>query len=594
MKKIILFFIFLLSTASFSINISITNLSGNPLKEVIVNINKQVKISDSNGKVSFNIKDEILNISLSKEGFYEETLTLKNNPQNITLIMKPLKKSLVTFEFPISEGIIKYREVGAKKYVQLPFLTSKKLITFPYGTYEVVFESKTRKQVTKILNFNSPSEYFFINLEPKKNQFFITTNISKHKNIKFYKNSIEKIKPHKKLTLIILKNSNIVKTIKLDNTFTPTELENGIYDFVIENNITENLIFRGIKIDDNTNKIIVISVPPVHATVKGFIKNNNQFIGGVKIDFIDVNNNSYETISTFAGDFSINLPPQKYRIVLKKPGFVIQESQNLIYDFTIPNEIYNLSLDAEELLSNIQGTIVDKKNNPIPNANISIKNGDYFIELKSDLFGNFETSILPGLLFIKVEKEGYKSFGLVTKLGRFSSISGLEISLDPILANISGTISSSFSPKKNIQLTLRDEKGEVVATSLSNEHGFYEFYDIKVNQKYFISVGTQDYKHYYSKPFLLKEEGITNKNIILQERETRLYLEFLFENKPLSKKEVIINSKIYKTDTNGFILLNLSEGTKSININIKNYNFRKIINLRDINTNPNHLTIEVR
>ena len=80
----------------------------------------------------------------------------------------------------------------------------------------------------------------------------------------------------------------------------------------------------------------------------------------------------------------------------------------------------------------------------------------------------------------------------------------------------------------------------------------------------------------------------------MQERETRLYLEFLFENKPLSKKDVIINNKIYKTDTNGFILLNLSEGTKSININIKNYNFRKIINLRDINTNPNHLTIEVR
>ena len=39
------------------------------LKEAIVNINNQVKISDSNGRVTFDTLEEILNISISKEGY---------------------------------------------------------------------------------------------------------------------------------------------------------------------------------------------------------------------------------------------------------------------------------------------------------------------------------------------------------------------------------------------------------------------------------------------------------------------------------------------------------------------------------------------
>ena len=598
MKKLILFFIVLFSITSYSINISVVTSSGNPIQEVLININNQVKITDTEGSTTFDINDEILNISLSKEGYEEEVMTLRNNNneiQNLTLVMKPLKTTFVTFEFSTSEGIVKYREVGATSYTELPFLGNSKTLNLPFGTYEFIFSSKNHQSSSQILNLKNISEHYFIDLNIKKNQFFLIGNASKHKTIKFYDKNISKITPIHGLNLVIFKDGQITRKIKLENGFVPVELEDGIYDFMIENKSKENTFFRGIEIDSKTSKNIVISVPDILTTVKGVIQNNGQFIGGAKLLFTDVNNNSYETTTTFVGEFSIDLPPQKYKIRLNKPGFVIQESQNLIYDFTVPEKKYTLTLNTVELLSSIEGVTLDNGGNPIPNVNVMIKNGENIINLKSDDFGVFSASILPGLLFIKADKSGYKSFGLVTKLERFSSLSGLKITLKPYLSNISGTIGSSFSPKKNIQLALRNESGEIIANAISNENGYYEFSDININHKYFISVGAQSYKYYYSKPFILGKEDLTNQNIILDGRNIRLYIEFINSSKtPINRKEVLVNGKSYKTDTNGFVLLELPEDTKFLEVKLESYGFQKTINLKNIENDPNLLTIVVK
>jgi len=598
MKKLILFFIILFSISSYSINITAVTSSGKELKEVIVKINHEVKITDNNGIVNFDINDEILNISLSKEGYKEEVLTLKNNEnniQNLTLIMKPIKMTFVTFEFSAPQGVVKYREVGTKSYIELPFLSNSKTLHLPFGTYEFIFSSKKYQSSSQIFNFQNTSEHYFIDLDIKKNQFFLIGNASKYKTIKFYDKNIGKINPIYGLNLIVFKDGQIIRKIKLENGFIPIELEDGVYDFMIENKLKANTFFRGIKIDDKTNKNIVVSVPNISTTVRGVVKNKGQFIGGVKLIFTDVDNNSYETSTTFVGEFSINLPPKKYKITLSKPGFVIKKSQNLIYDFSTPDKHYDLTLDTKELLSSIEGVTLDDSGNPLANVDIMVKNGENIIHLKSNDFGVFSTSILPGLLFIKAEKNGYKSFGLVTKLERFSSLSGLKVTLNPYFSNISGTIGSSFSPKSNIQLALRNESGEIIANTISNENGYYEFSDININNKYFITVGVQSYNYYYSKPFTLGKNDLNNKNIILEDRKIRLYLEFLKNSKtPLSQNEITINDKLYKTDTNGFILLELPEDTQSLEVKVKSYNFHKIINLKNIEKNPNLLTIIVK
>ena len=598
MKKLILFFIIILNITSYSMDITAMTSSGKLLEEVLVKINHQVKITDNNGNVTFDINDEILNISLSKEGYEEEILTLKNNEndiQNLTLIMKPLKTSFVTFEFSTSEGIVKYREVGAKLYTELPFLGSSKTLNLPFGTYEFIFSSKNYQSNSQILNLKNISEHYFIDLDINKNKFFLIGNASKYKTIKFYDKNIGRINPIHGIDLVIFKDGHIVRKVELQNGFIPIELEDGVYDFMIENNSEDNTFFRGIEINDKTSKNIVISVPDILTTVKGVIKNNGQFIGGAKLVFTDVNNNSYETTTTFVGEFSIDLPPQKYKIRLNKPGFIIQESQNLIYDFTVPEKKYTLTLDTEELLSSIEGVTLDNNGEPLPNVNVMIKNGENIINLKSDDFGVFSGSILPGLLFIKAEKDGYKSFGLVTKLERFSSLSGLQVSLKPYLSNISGTVGSSFSPKENIQLALRNESGEIIANAISNENGYYEFPDININHKYFISVGEQSYKYYYSKPFILGKKDLTNQNIILESRDIRLYIEFIRPAKiPISKKEILINGESYQTDTNGFVLLDLPEDSSFLEVEIESYGFHKTINLKNISKNPNLLTIVVK
>lgn len=598
MKKLILLFIVLFSITSYSITITITGEDTTSLKEVIVNINNQVKISDSKGRVTFDTLEEILNISISKEGYKEEVLTLKNSKdeiQNFSLVMKKLNISYVTFEFSVNSGLIEYREVGARRYTKVPFLRGFKSIEFLAGTYEFVFSAKNSKKNKQILNFKDRSEHFFIDIDIPKNKFFILGNVSKNKGIKFYKDNIGKVIPPKDITLVIFQKGKIITKIKLKDTFIPIELDDGIYDFMIEDRFYSDLYFRGIKLNSTVNKNIVISIPSVQATILGVIKNQDQFIGGAKILFTDVDNNSYETMSNFAGEFSINIPPQKYKITLKKPGFILEKNQNLIYNFTAPKEIYNLSLNTEELLSNIEGIVVDNRGIPISNADIMVKNGEKIIHLKSDDFGNFSTSTLPGLLFIKVQKDGYKAFGVVTKLERFSTISGLNISLTPYLSNVSGIVGNSFTPLGSLHLTLRNQEGEVVANTISNPNGYYEFSDIKINNSYFISVGAQSYKYYYSDVFILTKEDLINKNIILENREIQIHLELLNNSKtPVSNQEVIIEGIAYKTDTNGFLLLEFPEDKKNINIEVTSYGYYKQIDLTSMSTNPNQLTLIIK
>ena len=598
MKKLILLFIVLFNITCYSITITMIGEEKSPLKEVIVNINNQVKISDSKGHVTFSIPEEILNISISKEGYKEEVLTLKKSKdevQNLTFVMKKINTSYVTFEFPVNIGLIEYREVGTSRYTKVPFLGSTKSIEFLSGTYEFIFSAKNSKKNKQILNFKDNSEHFFIDIDIPKNRFFILGNISKNKGINFYKNNIGKVTPPKDLTLVVFKNGEIKTKIKLKDTFIPVKLEDGIYDFMIEGRFYSNLYFRGIKINSSVNKNIVISIPSVQTTIRGVIKNNDQFIGGAKILFTDVSNNSYETMSNFAGEFLINLPPQKYKITLKKPGFVLKKNQNLIYDFSAPNKIYDLTLNTRELLSNVEGIVTDDKGIPISNADIMVKNGDNTLYLKSDDFGKFSSSTLPGLLFIKVEKDGYKAFGVVTKLERFSTLSGLKISLTPYLSNISGIVSNSFTPLSDLHLSLRNKQGEVVANTISNQNGYYEFSDIKINNRYFISIGLQSYKYYYSDIFTVTKDDIINKNIILQGRQIRIHLEFLSNSKtPLSNKEVIIEGITYKTDTNGFLLLDLPENKKNIDIKVKSYGYEKQIDLSTMSTNPNQLTLIIK
>lgn len=598
MKKLTLLFILLFNITCYSITITMIGEDKSPLKEVIANINNKVKISDSKGRVTINTPEEFLNISISKEGYKEEILTLKKSEhkiQNLTFVMKKINTSYVTFEFSVNTGLIEYREIGTSRFTKVPFLGSTKSIEFLSGTYEFIFSSKNSKKNKQILNFKDNSEHFFIDIDIPKNRFFILGNISKNKGINFYKNNIGKIIPPKDLTLVVLKNGKIKTKIKLKDTFIPIELEDGIYDFMIEGRFYSNFYFRGVKINSSVNKNIVISIPSVQTAIHGVIKNNDQFIGGAKILFTDVNNNSYETMSNFAGEFLINLPPQKYKTTLKKPGFVLKKNQNLIYDFSTPNKIYDLTLDTRELLSYVEGIVTDDKGIPILNANIMIKNEDNVLYLKSDDFGKFASSILPGLLFIKVEKDGYKAFGVVTKLERFSTLSGLKISLTPYLSNISGIVSNSFTPLSGLHLSLRNKKGKVVANTISNQNGYYEFSDIKINNSYFISIGLQSYKYYYSDVFNVTKDDITNKNIILQGRQIRIHLEFLNSSKiPLSNKEIIIEGIPHKTDTNGFLLLNLPENKKNIDIKIKSYGYAKQIDLSTMSTNPNQLTLIIK
>jgi len=199
------------------------------------------------------------------------------------------------------------------------------------------------------------------------------------------------------------------------------------------------------------------------------------------------------------------------------------------------------------------------------------------------------------MIFIKVEKDGYKPVGVVRKLERFSTLSGLNITLSPHLSNISGIISNDFFPLKDIPLNLRDKDGNIVASTLSNSNGYYEFSDVRIDKNYFITVGVQSYKHYFSSRFHLSEEDVTNKNIILKSRNLRVYLEVVdaLEN-PLKNKKISINKIIYSTDSNGFLLLELPENTQNIVIRGVGYNYYNKMDLSSVYKDPYQVVIKIK
>ncbi|MCK5779858.1 MAG: hypothetical protein KAH04_02510 [Psychrilyobacter sp.] len=599
MKKLFIFFILLISITSYSMDISVRSINDLPLKEVLIKVNNEIKISDNSGNATFDIptNDNIINIILSKEGYKEEIVTIKNQKisSQMTFILKKIKRSKIIFDFPISDGVIEYREIGAQKYTKVPYFGKSKSIDFYFGNYDFLFSSKNTSDIKRNIFVNQTQKRYYIDSKIKENKFFILGNISKKQEINFYDKSIKKVTSPEDLKLTILKNGKIVKKIVLNDTFTPVILESGTFDFMVNGKFYDNTYFRGLLLNSSTNKNIVISLPSVATNIRGVIKNNNQFIGGVTLAFTDVNNKVYNTNSDFVGSFSIDLPPQKYKITIKKPGFTLNKKQDLIYDFSIAKNRYNLNLLATELPSSIDGIVYDNMKKPLPDALISLKSGDIVIKLKSNKFGEFSVPILPGMIFIKVEKDGYKSVGIVRKLERFSTLSGLNVTLSPYLANISGIISNDFFSLKKTPLKLRDTKGNVVANTLSNSIGYYEFSDIKTNENYFISVGVQSYKHYFSSHFYLDREDILNKNIILKNRKVRVYLEVVdYLGAPFKNKKISINKTIYSTDSNGFLLLELPEHTKTIIVRGVEYTFYKKIDLTSIYEDPYQLILKIK
>lgn len=232
-------------------------------------------------------------------------------------------------------------------------------------------------------------------------------------------------------------------------------------------------------------------------------------MGGVRIEFINSENNIIETKTDIYGYFSITLEPKKYNILLKDYTLKLTENSDKIYDFKSEKKIEFLILESEFKNGFISGRTVDNLNNSISFSTITVNSGEFTQNIISDEFGYFSLEIPYGIFRISTYSEGFSTKSVVRNLSPASSIPNLIITMNRLLYSIEGYVTDSVEPLKNIEVKLISEKGQILKRVNTSENGKFNFVDIPSLEHIYISIESDKYINYYSKPIQL-EKNIRN------------------------------------------------------------------------------------
>ncbi len=250
-------------------------------------------------------------------------------------------------------------------------------------------------------------------------------------------------------------------------------------------------------------------------TVNGTVQADDINIGRVEVSFVNSKNEGYTVTTDFLGKFTAYIPKGNYKIKINRFGYFLDKKNTLIYEFFSTLKPYNISINLHEMPSFIEGRIIDEKGNPIPSADITVKNGTNTFKIETDDFGKFRKKVEAGIVTLICKKEGFIQNGLIRKIDKQSSINNLEIIMSKSKFNVFGIVTDGIKALVNIPITIHDEDINKIATVFSNENGYYEFNGIDGDKDVFISVVEPNYKRYKTPLFRLNK-NIDDKNLILE------------------------------------------------------------------------------
>lgn len=291
------------------------------------------------------------------------------------------------------------------------------------------------------------------------------------------------------------------------------ELERGEYSFIFT---AEGypLVRKNIKIEDSQQDLNIIFTRENSSIVKGKVTSNGLNLGSTHVSFTNSENISYNFISNILGEFTAYLPKGKYKITAERIGYSLNKKNSIIYDFTNTTLPYNIKLELDELPSSISGRAVDELGNSIPYPKFTFKNGNNFFSITGDEFGMFRTPVSSGIVTVIAQKPGYLQNGIVRKIENNSSITNIEIPLTREKYSISGIVTDGIKALKNVEVELRGEDLEKIASTTTDENGFYEFYKFPSNLKVFVGV-SENKKLIKRSEVIDLNKNFTNFNLIL-------------------------------------------------------------------------------
>ncbi|MCF0238292.1 MAG: carboxypeptidase regulatory-like domain-containing protein [Sphaerochaetaceae bacterium] len=235
-----------------------------------------------------------------------------------------------------------------------------------------------------------------------------------------------------------------------------------IEDINIEAGIT-NLIENQIKLIANGGTIIgTISTND----------NNTEKAGVLVLANSTDDKYSYTTTTVLNGIYTLtNCYPTTYTITYSKTGYASHVKQNVKVIAGDSTRIEEIVLSSKS--GGIKGLVVDKDNNPIVGAQVTI--GTY--TALTDENGKYErTDLALGSYTITVSKDGYNSKSLTEQVSVESSktTDAGTVKLVSVYGSLTGTVSlNDNSSKEGISVTATSADSKNIYTAITNVEGKY-------------------------------------------------------------------------------------------------------------------------
>jgi len=472
----------------------------------------------------------------------------------------------LNFIFNVNRGYMEYTNLDTQVKYGLNFSGGRSSLNLEEGKYKFQFFSPDYHTKEMLITADGSYRSYSVELERRESSFFISIIESRKQEVYLSDKPIDRGRALEGARLIFYQNNEPVKSLEIHSLLEPLNLEHGYYDISLVMGSESIFRVQRFPINDKGGKFINFFASPPQVNVRGILKVGDMSLGGAKVTFTDVDNNSYSMNSDFSGEFTGFIPAKKYQLKVERFGYKLKKEVNLIYDFTAQTSPYNLRLELQEVPSIIGGRVFDDLGIPIEEARITMKTEDQVFETFTDSYGRFSGETPAGIVFIKVEKGGYFHHGIVQKIEKSSTISNLEIRVARQVFSLRGIISDGVSPIKRKKLDLIDEEGRRFDSTLSGDNGYFEFLDIPATNNFYIYTSVDGYKNYSSDPFVLKEDE-ENFNIILDPTGNKVVLHLMEEtNTPLEEATVFINGIENTTDANGMIYTEPSDAPVTVSV----------------------------
>lgn len=172
---------------------------------------------------------------------------------------------------------------------------------------------------------------------------------------------------------------------------------------------------------------------------------------------------------------------------------------------------YSISFTKSNIIS---GKITDTSGQPLSNVLIRAVNDKKLVEIYSKKNGEFSFPYTEGIISIFVEKDGFYGAGTSIFTKENSDSKKINLKLEKKNFFLSGSLANGINFIKNAKVDLYDvDKRKVIASTTSNDEGFYNFSDLP-----FIKNAILKVNNHSSEVFSLNKD-FANFNIFFNQKK---------------------------------------------------------------------------